>query len=86
MNVVQGLIEEGVRKTSGWNDYTFGDGCRLVLGSGTLSEQRSRVLACPDLLHLMPSIDSWVVIVGAGPVGLWTAIQLRLLAPHVAFL
>lgn len=81
---LKGVVEQGVRGVTAWDNYAFGDISRSMIGSGTVQQQwEALVRPLSVSLEDLPctACRGTVLIVGGGPVALWTAIQLRLLLP-----
>lgn len=81
---LKGMVEQGVRGVTAWDNYAFGDFTRSVVGTGTVQQQWEALVLAPVMpLDDLPfdACRGTVLFVGGGPVALWTAIQLRLLLP-----
>ena len=81
---IKGVVEQGVRSATAWDNYAFGDLTRSVVGAGTVQQQWEALVLAPVMpLDNLPfdACRGTVLVVGGGPVALWTAIQLRLLLP-----
>lgn len=77
MNFLKGVVEGAVRESTSWKTYQFGDMTHAVMGT-RLQDRWSSLLQEPiDTLS-----TKRILIVGDGPVALWTAIQIKLLAPN----